>query len=235
MDDKIALVTGGNRGMGLETCRRLAALKFRVLLASRDPASGEAAARIIGNEQVEAVRLDVTSKVDIDALARHIDTVYGRLDVLVNNAGILIDSDEGRSGSIRDADIDVIEYTLAVNTLAPIRLVNALLPLLERSSDARIVNVSSGLGQLSDMGGRYPGYRLSKTALNAVTRIYAAELDQGRFSINSVCPGWVRTDMGGKNAERSVEQGADTAVWLATAAEARVSGGFYRDRKPIDW
>ncbi len=233
--DKVILVSGGNRGLGLAACRQFAALGHRVLLGSRDPAAGTAAAESIGNGRVEAVKLDVTSQPDVDALARHIDERYGHLDVLVNNAGIMIDGEDGASSSIREADIGAIERSLQVNTLAPIRLINAMLPLLERVDDARIVNLSSGMGQLSDMGGNFPGYRLSKTALNAVTRIYAAELDAGRFSINSVCPGWVRTDMGGENADLAPQEGVDTVVWLATSDEARHSGGFYRQRRPIDW
>lgn len=233
--DKVALVTGGNRGMGLETCRRLASLGYRVLLGSRDLQAGVEAARSLDDDRIEAVRLDVTAQGEIDALAEHIDKNYGRLDLLINNAGIMIDSDDGASSSIRDADIGRIERTIAINTLGPIRLVNALLPLMEAVSDARIVNISSGMGQLSDMGGGFPGYRLSKAALNAVTRIYAAELDAARFSVNALCPGWVRTDMGGGNAELSVEEGVDTAIWLATSDEARSSGGFYRRRRPIDW
>ncbi|MGD2172571.1 MAG: SDR family oxidoreductase [Gammaproteobacteria bacterium] len=234
-NDKVALVSGGNRGMGLETCRRLADLGYRVLLGSRDPDAGAAAAQSLDSDRVEAVKLDVTRQGDIDALAEYIGANHGRLDVLVNNAGILIDNDDGASSSIRDADIARIERSFAVNTLGPIRLVNALLPLMEAVDDARIVNVSSGMGQLSDMGGNFPGYRLSKTALNAATRIYAAELDPARFSVNSLCPGWVRTDMGGDSADLSVEEGVDTAIWLATAEEARSSGGFYRRRRPIDW
>ena len=232
---KVILVSGGNRGLGLAACRQFAALGHVVLLGSRDIAAGRAAAESIGSERVEAVRLDVTSQAEIDQLAAEIDERHGRLDVLVNNAGIMIDGDDGASTSILEADIGVIERTLQINTLAPIRLINAMLPLLERVDDARIVNLSSGMGQLSEMGGNYPAYRLSKTALNAVTRIYAAELDAGKFSINSVCPGWVRTDMGGAGADLQPDEGVDTVVWLATADEARVSGGFYRQRRPIDW
>ena len=234
-DAKVILVTGGNRGLGLAACRQFAALGHRVLLGSRDPVAGAAAAEAIGDGDVEPVGLDVTSERDIGALVGHIDEHYGRLDVLVNNAGIMIDGTDGGSSSIRAADIGAIERSLQVNTLAPIRLINSLLPLLERVDDARIVNLSSGMGQLADMGGNYPGYRLSKTALNAVTRIFAAELDPGRFSINSVCPGWVRTDMGGADAELEPEEGVDTVVWLATDAGARGSGGFYRQRRRIDW
>ena len=232
---KVALVTGGNRGLGLETCRQLAALNYRVLLGSRDPQSGNEAAASIASDSVEAVRLDVTSQDDIDALARHIEEKYGRLDVLINNAGIMIDGDDGHSPGICAADIERIEQTLRINTLAPIRLINALLPLMQRSDDVRIVNVSSGMGQLCDMGGNYPGYRISKTGLNALTRIYAAELDPARFHVNALCPGWVRTDMGGANADLSPEEGVDTAIWLATSDEARTTGGYYRKRERIDW
>ena len=233
--DKVMLVSGGNRGLGLETCRRLAQLGHRVLLGSRDLDAGRAAVESLGKTGVEAVKLDVTEQADVDALAAHIEQKFGRLDVLVNNAGILIGSAGGKSTSIREADIDDLRRSVETNTFGAIRLVNALLPLMARVDDARIVNISSGMGQLSDMGGQYPGYRISKTALNAVTRIYAAELDAAQFSINSVCPGWVRTDMGGAQADLSVEEGVDTTVWLATDDEGRRSGGFYRKREAIDW
>ena len=233
--DKVALVSGGNRGLGLESCRQLASLGYQVYLGSRSLEAGEQAARSIGSERVEAVVLDVNSQADVDALAQRIEYGPGRLDVLINNAGIMIDSDMGRSASILDTDLDLIEQTLRTNTLGPIRLINAMLPLMERVNDARIVNISSGMGQLSGMDGKYPGYRISKTALNAVTRIFAAELDPAKFKINSICPGWVRTDMGGDHADLSVQEGVDTAIWLATADNARGSGGYYRKRKRIDW
>jgi NAD(P)-dependent dehydrogenase (short-subunit alcohol dehydrogenase family) len=232
---KIALVTGGNRGMGLETCRQLAALGYRVLLGSRDLEAGRQAAASLRDDGVEAVRLDVTSAADIAALAQYIEQNHGRLDLLINNAGIMIDGDDGQSSSICAADFERVEKSLQVNTIGPMRVINAMLPLMERVEDARIVNISSGMGQLSEMGGNDPGYRISKTALNAMTRIYAAELDAERFSINALCPGWVRTDMGGSNADLSLEQGVDTAIWLATSEEARHSGGYYRERELIDW
>jgi NAD(P)-dependent dehydrogenase (short-subunit alcohol dehydrogenase family) len=232
---KIALVTGGNRGMGLETCRQLAALGYRVLLGSRDLETGRQAAASLRDDGVEAVRLDVTSAADIAALAQYIEHNHGRLDLLINNAGIMIDGDDGQSSSICAADFERVEKSLQVNTIGPMRVINAMLPLMERVEDARIVNISSGMGQLSEMGGNDPGYRISKTALNAMTRIYAAELDAERFSINALCPGWVRTDMGGSNADLSLEQGVDTAIWLATSEEARHSGGYYRERELIDW
>jgi NAD(P)-dependent dehydrogenase (short-subunit alcohol dehydrogenase family) len=155
--------------------------------------------------------------------------------VLVNNAGILIDGDLNNQASICEADVEVIRKTLEVNTIAPMMLIKALLPLMQQAGYGRIVNISSGMGQLSDMGGQHPGYRISKTALNAVTAIFAAELEGSGIAINAVCPGWVRTDMGGSNADRSPEQGIDTAIWLATSIDASQSGGFYRDRKRIDW
>ena len=233
--ERVALVSGGNRGLGLETCRQLAARDFLVYLGSRGLDAGIEAARSIDGDNVEAVELDVDSQASIDALARHIENGPGRLDVLINNAGIMIDGAGGGSASICDADIDAIEKSLATNVLGPIRLIRAMLPLMQRVDDARIVNISSGMGQLADMGGRHPGYRISKTALNAVTRIFAAELDPARFRVNSVCPGWVRTDMGGAEAELSLEEGVDTAIWLATSADARDSGGFFRRRQAIAW
>jgi len=233
----VAVVTGGNRGMGLATCQALADKEFHVLLASRNLESGEVAAKDLSHRglSVEAVKLETTSQTDIEALADYLRDSHGRVDVLVNNAGILIDGDLNNPASICEADVEVIRKTLEVNTIAPMMLIKALLPLMQQAGYGRIVNISSGMGQLSDMGGQYPGYRISKTALNAVTAIFAAELEGSGIAINAVCPGWVRTDMGGSNAGRSPEQGIDTAIWLATSSDASQSGGFYRDRKRIDW
>jgi len=233
----VAVVTGGNRGMGLATCRALAEAGFHVLLTSRDLDSGKKAAQSICDEglPVEAVKLEMTSQTDIDRLADYLTNTHGHVDVLINNAGILIDGDLNHPTGICDADVEVIRKTLEVNTIAPMMLIKALLPLMRQADYGRIVNISSGMGQLSEMGGQHPGYRISKTALNAVTKIFATELEDSNITVNSVCPGWVRTDMGGANADRSLEQGIDTAIWLATSADGSPSGGFFRDRKPIDW
>ena len=233
----VAVVTGGNRGMGLATCQALAEKGFHVLLASRDLKSGKQAAKALSDRglSVETVKLEMTSQSDIDSLARYLREIHGRVDVLINNAGILIDGDFKSPTSICDADVGIIRKTIEVNTLAPMMLIKALLPLMQEAGYGRIVNLSSGMGQLSDMDGYHPGYRISKTALNAVTAIFSAELKGSGIAINSVCPGWVRTDMGGPNAERSPEQGIDTTVWLATSTNAEQSGGFYRDRQLIDW
>jgi len=237
MNEKpVAVVTGGNRGMGLPSCRALAEVGFHVLLASRELEAGKQAAQSLCEEglSVEGVKLEMTSQADIDALASYLRDTHGRVDVLINNAGILIGG-LGHPSGICDADVEVIRNSLEVNTIGPIMLTSALLPLMRQASSGRIVNISSGMGQLTGMGGMHPGYRISKCALNAVTRIFAAELEDTNITVNAVCPGWVRTDMGGTNADRRLEQGIDTAIWLATSADASDSGGYYRDRKLIDW
>ena len=234
---QVAVVTGGNRGMGLATCKALAEAGYHVLLTSRDLQSGQIAVEEMSDKElpVEAIKLDTSSQRDIDVLAAYLLDTHGRVDVLINNAGILIDGDLDNPTSICDANADVVRKSLEVNTIGPMMLIKALLPLMQKAGSGRIVNISSGMGQLSDMGGQHPGYRISKTALNAVTAIFAAELKDSNIAIYAICPGWVRTDMGGTSADRSLEEGIDTAVWLATSADANQSGGFYRDRQIIDW
>lgn len=195
----VAVVTGGNRGMGLATCQALADKGFHVLLASRNLESGKSAAKALSLQDlsVEAVKLEMTSQSDIEAFADYLRDTHGRVDVLINNAGILVDGDLNSPTSICEADVDVIRKTLEVNTIGPMMLIKALVPLMQQAGEGRIINISSGMGQLSDMGGGHPGYRISKTALNAVTAIFAAELEGSGIALNAVCPGWVRTDMGG--------------------------------------
>ena len=217
----MALVTGASRGIGAEIARQLAADHgFRVYAGARDRSDVEA------GEGVTPIELDVTDQASVDAAAKAIEDDPGRLDVLVNNAGVY-----GNHDSIADTDLEDARRTVETNTFGALRVAQAMTPLLRESDDARVVNVSSGAGQLSDMNGGSIGYRMSKASLNAITRVLSEEEN---FRVNSICPGWVATDMGGKSAPKSVEDGADTAVWLATDPDAG-TGGFYRDRAPIPW
>jgi NAD(P)-dependent dehydrogenase (short-subunit alcohol dehydrogenase family) len=172
----------------------------------------------------------VTDQETVAAVAARLEDGPG-LDVLVNNAGIVLDARRSGVG----ADLDVVRETLETNLFGAWRTASAVAPLLRRSGHGRIVNVSSGMGQLSDMHGGSPGYRVSKASLNALTRILATELAGDGVLVNSMCPGYVRTDMSGPGATRSPEQGADTAVWLATLPDDGPTGGFFRDRRPIPW
>jgi NAD(P)-dependent dehydrogenase (short-subunit alcohol dehydrogenase family) len=226
----VIVVTGGNRGIGFEICRQLTRRGAQVILTARRPEAGREALAKLESEGLKAVHpLEVTNEASVPALRDYLEKTFGRLDVLINNAGIVADSDAAGL----EVKLATVRSTLETNTLAPLHLAQMLCPLLGRSPAARIVNMSSGMGALSEMEGGYAAYRISKTALNAVTGILAAEL-RG-VSVNSMCPGWVRTDMGGPNAERDVAQGADTAVWLALDAPQDLSGKFLRDRKVIGW
>jgi NAD(P)-dependent dehydrogenase (short-subunit alcohol dehydrogenase family) len=236
---KIALVTGANRGLGLETCRQLAGQGVRVILTCRDEAKGEAAAQGLreAGGDVRFHLLNVTDEASIAALADYVVKEFGRVDILVNNAGIFPDPFPGRdpgSNSIFDTPLETIRTAMETNTLAPLRMCQTFIPLMKGSG--RVVNVSSGMGQLSEMNGCCPGYRLSKTSVNAMTRIFAEELGAASgVKINACCPGWVRTDMGGANADRSLAEGVKGIVMLALLADDGPSGGFFRDGKPIPW
>jgi NAD(P)-dependent dehydrogenase (short-subunit alcohol dehydrogenase family) len=232
----VAVVTGAYRGLGYETCRQLAKLDYKVILTARREAEGRAAAEALQREglDVSFYPLDVASGTSIQQLADFIRTKYRRLYVLVNNAGIFPDpAPSDRSSTAFDADMETIRSGFEINTLGPLHLCQILIPLM--GDQGRVVNVSSGMGQLSEMNGCCPSYRLSKTALNAVTRIFADELKETGIKINSVCPGWVRTDMGGEEAPLSIEEGSHGIVWAATLPEDGPSGGFFRHGKPIDW
>jgi NAD(P)-dependent dehydrogenase (short-subunit alcohol dehydrogenase family) len=226
----IALVTGANKGIGLEVVRQLATRGWRVFLTGRSLASVRKAASPLG-PSVIPVPLDVTSRVSIEAALSVVSQSVTHLDVLINNAGIL-DHDEG---SIFDLHAQRLRRMFETNTIGPLLVTQTFLPWLRKSESGRIINVSSGSGQLSDMGTWAPAYSISKTALNGVTGQFAAALSDSNIAVNSVCPGWVKTDMGGRDAPRSVEQGADTIVWLATEAPQTLTGRFIRDRKPILW
>lgn len=219
----MALVSGASRGIGAEIARQLAAdHDFVVFAGARDPDDVEEADGIV------PIELDVTDQGTVDAAQEQLGSDPGHLDALINNAGVY-----GDPIGVLDYDLDRAHEVFEVNTFGPWRLCQAFVPLLQRSSQPRIVNVSSGAGQLSDMNGGRAAYRLSKTALNALTRTLAS--DEPGIKVNVMCPGWVRTDMGGPSATRSVEEGADTAVWLATLPDDGPTGGFFRDREPIPW
>jgi NAD(P)-dependent dehydrogenase (short-subunit alcohol dehydrogenase family) len=224
------LVSGANRGIGREIVRQLAERGVTTILGSRDEEKGRVAAEgMDGNVRVR--QLDATDEKGIAQLAYDIEEEFGRLDVLVNNAGISID--RGQHGV--DADLDVVRESLEMNLFGAWRLCEVFVPLMQRNRYGRIVNVSSGMGALNDMGGGSPAYRVSKTSLNALTRILASELRGMGILVNSVCPGWVRTDMGGSGASRTVEEGADTPVWAATLPNYGPNGCFFRDRRQIPW
>jgi NAD(P)-dependent dehydrogenase (short-subunit alcohol dehydrogenase family) len=231
-DRPVAVVTGANRGIGLEVVRQLAADGYAAILGARDPDKGSAAAEPLRAEglDVEARRLDVADAAGVAEFGAALERDHGRLDVLVNNAAIHYDT--GERGV--DADLDVVREAFETNVLGAWRTVQACLPLLRSSPSARIVNVSSGAGALTDMGGGTPAYRVSKTALNALTRILAAELRRDGVLVNSVCPGWVATDMGGSGG-RPVEQGAASVIWAVRIGDDGPTGGFFRDGREIDW
>ena len=219
-----ALVTGSTRGIGHEVARQLAAGGYRVTVTGRDLDAAKRAAADIG---AVGHALDTGDPRSIDALARSIR----KLDVLINNAAILLD--EGKS--IVDVTPEEFEQTWRVNTLGPFLMTKRFAPLLRRSGHGRVVNVSSGAGQLSSMSSYAPSYSTSKAALNAITILFANALRRDGVLVNCADPGWVRTDMGGDAAPRSVAEGADTIVWLATLPDEGPTGGFFHDREAIEW
>lgn len=231
--EQVALVTGANRGIGLEVAHQLAHKGFTVLLGSRTIAKGEEAAKPYLEEglNIIPVQLDVIDQKTIDDLKRWTEERFNKLDVLVNNAAILYDTWQ-RAVS---ADLNVVREAFETNTLGAWRMAQAFIPLLRRSAHGRIVNVSSESGSLTSMGGGTPAYAVSKVGLNALTRMLADELRSDRILVNSVCPGWVATDMGGPNAPRTVKEGAKSVVWAAMLSDDGPTGGFFRDGKPLPW
>ena len=229
----VALVTGANRGIGLEVVRQLARLGFTVILGARDGRRGEEAAEGLAREglKVYAARLDVTDEQSVEDLRRWVEERFGRLDVLVNNAAILYDTWQ----RAEDADFDTVREAFETNTLGAWRVSKAFIPLLRAGGRGRVVNVSSESGSLASMGGGTPAYSVSKAALNALTRMLADELRRDRVLVNSVCPGWVATEMGGPNAPRTPAEGASGIVWAATLPDDGPTGGFFRDGRPLPW
>jgi NAD(P)-dependent dehydrogenase (short-subunit alcohol dehydrogenase family) len=232
-EQRIALVTGGNRGIGLEVCRQLAELGVIVVLGSRDQAKGAAAADqlIEAGLPVEARQLDVANAQSIRECMAWVRKDLGRLDILVNNAGIMTEED--------DADlleeIEIVRDTMQTNVYGALLLSRLAIPIMKSRRYGRIVNLSSAMGSLNEMGAGYIGYRLSKAGINVVTRVLAAESEGMGILVNSVDPGWVQTAMGGRGATRSVQKGAESVVWLAMLPDSGPTGGFFRDHKAIPW
>src|SRR6266496_166669 len=230
---KITLVTGANKGIGREVARQLAAKGYHVFVGARDRRAGRKAVDEIaqkGGGKATFLEIDVSDNASVTAAARQFSKTSDHLDVLVNNAGIIVDWDD----AILEINDELLRKTLETNTLGALRVIRAFVPLLAKSKAPRVINVSSGGGQLTGgADGWAPAYCISKTALNGVTSQLATALP--KFAVNSVCPGWVRTGMGGRNATRSVEEGADTIVWLASDAPQKLTGKFLRDRKEIPW
>lgn len=266
----IVLITGGNRGIGLEICRQMEELGFFVIMGSRDLNKGKLAARTF-SKHVVVRQLDVTDTVSILKLRQFTEMEFGKLDILINNAGIwtshsnfgkldisnirkFMDTNfPGIAQKIRnsmpglrkagiisqvkgaeDISLSSVKHLMETNFYGAWRMIQAFIPLLKKSEEGRIINMSSGMGELKSLSGVYPAYSLSKSSLNALSIMFSNELKETRIKVNAMCPGWVRTEMGGPNAPRTVSEGADTAVWLATATEIP-SGKFFRDRKEIDW
>jgi len=229
--EPVAVVTGANRGIGLEVCRQLAGLGYAVVLGSRDLRKGRRAAARLGDApNVTPCQLDVADDDSVRAAARWVAERFGRCDALVNNAAIHYDS-----GNLAErADLVVVHEAMETNLFGAWRTTLALLPLLRRSGRGRIVNVSSEGGSLAGMGAGTPAYHVTKAALNALTRTLAAELRSAGILVNAVCPGWTATDMGGP-AGRPVVDGAASVVWGVTLPDDGPTGGFFRDGRPLRW
>lgn len=230
---KIAIVTGANRGIGFETCRQLSELGITTILTSRDVDKGRKAVSELNSVSREVLfhQLDVADEESILALKKFVFEEFNRCDILVNNAGVFLD----RGEKLLNLDEDTLQLTLRINFLGALKMCQEFLPMMQATGYGRVVNVSSGMGSISSLSGGSAAYKLSKLMMNGMTRILAAEIGEGDIKINTMAPGWVRTDMGGPNAPRSLVQGVDTIVWLATLPESGPSGGFFEDRVPAAW
>ncbi|MFZ1389822.1 MAG: SDR family NAD(P)-dependent oxidoreductase [Thiolinea sp.] len=231
---KTAIITGANRGIGFGVAQALAEQGYQVFMLGRNQEQINQAASQV--PRAEAFVVDVSNTASVKAVAAQISQRIDHLDVLINNAGVIIETEGfGQPINLDNVDPELVLETLNINTVGALRMTQAFLTLLEKSPAPRIVNVSSGMGGLSEMGAGYPAYRLSKTALNALTTFTAADVNNPKLKVNSVCPGWVRTDMGGSQADRSVDEAIPGILWAAQLAEDGPTGGFFRDRVRLDW
>lgn len=232
MTKKIAVVTGANRGMGKAVSEKLASLDYFVIMVGRHEKEINEAALSLSQKglSVEAFVADVGNEKEIQKLVDYITKKYGHLDVLINNAGIYV-----QEGDIFSAQDSVMQTTFQTNTMGPYHLMKGLIPLMKKHGHGRVVNVSSGLGSFEGASSHCPAYSVSKVALNMLTKLFASEVDGTNVKVNAICPGWVKTDMGGPNAARSIDEGINGTVWAATLDEKGPNGGFFRDGSPIDW
>ena len=232
-DIKVALVTGGNRGIGYELVKQLALKGFKVILTSRDPEMGYEAMEKLkeSNLDVSFVVMDLDNQESIRQAANTVNERYGRLDVLINNAGVYLDENK----KLLTMDPSILERTMATNFFGAYHVIHSFIPFMIKQGYGRIINVSSEYGALSELS--YPGvgaYKLSKLALNGLTQLVAGEI-KGDIKINAVDPGWVSSDMGGPSAPRTPKQAAESILWLATIGPVGPNGEFFRDGKRIDW
>lgn len=244
-DTRVALITGGNKGIGLETARQLGHQSITVLIGARDASRGKAAAETLKGEKINAhfVQIDVTDQVSIDQAAKSIERDHGRLDILVNNAAVMLEAREGANSRPSNLSVKVFRETFEANFFGVIATTQALLPLLRKSPGGRIVNLSSILGSCAEhsdpkspiYGALVPAYDTSKAALNLYTVELANELKDTKIKVNAAHPGWVKTDMGGAGAELEITDGATTSVWLATLPETGPTGGYYHTTVHMRW
>jgi NAD(P)-dependent dehydrogenase (short-subunit alcohol dehydrogenase family) len=232
-DTRVALITGSNKGIGFETGRQVAKAGWHVVIGARQAIAGKKAVAKLVEENLKAtfLQIDVAETKSILGAATNFGKQFEHLDVLINNAGIC--PDEGVN--ILTTSREQMTATFQTNTFGALAVTQAFLPHLRKARAARVINMSSGYGQLNSLSPDVPSYCLSKLALNGLTLMLSRALGQDGIAVNSMSPGWVRTDMGGANAPRSVEQGADTAFWLATKAPQDLTGKFFEDRKEIPW
>ncbi len=232
MYEKIALVTGSNRGIGFAVAKGLLLKGHKVIVTSRKEIDGRKAVKYLSVfGDVDYHTLDVSDDESILQLQEYIDKKYSQLDILVNNAGINYDTWQ----TALNADLEEVHETIETNVFGPWKMIKAFLPMMKKNKYGRIVNVSSGSGAMNEMGAGTPGYSISKTALNVLTIKFAHEINGNDILINSVCPGWVKTDMGGASAPRTPEEGAETIIWLAELEDPNLNGKFFRDKKVIEW
>ncbi|MGH1420025.1 MAG: SDR family oxidoreductase [Hyphomicrobiaceae bacterium] len=236
-ETRIALVSGGSRGIGLEIVRQLARDGIMPVLGARDKSKGEVAAQSLKSEgfDVPTVALDVTSEKSIKAAVDEVMKMFGRIDILINNAAVLLD--DRSEGTVENLSTEILTETFTTNVYGVVWLTQSVLPIMREQGYGRIVNLSSELAQLCNMTSGYAGYRMSKTAVNALTRITAGDLAglNVDIKINSASPGWVRTELGGSEAKGTPEEGAETAVWLAQLPEDGPTGGFFEKQKALAW